>query len=488
MKKLVTEQEFAALMRSDFHGFIERSFHELNPGTKFRDNWHIAVIAHKLEQLRRGNIKRLIINLPPRSLKSHCTSIALPAWLLGHDPSAQIICASYAQDLSNKLAMDCRTLMMSNLYKRIFRTRLLPERPALQELVTSMKGFRFATSVGGVLTGRGGLYLIIDDPLKPEWAFSDSERTRVNSWYDSTVLSRLNDKREGRILIIMQRLHEDDLVGHLHEKGGFELLRLPAIADTREIFTIPTPFGGEITYTRQEGDLLHPEREDRATLDEIAGTMGEYNFAAQYQQDPIPLGGGMVKLAWFQTYTEVTKPASFDFIFQSWDTANKPTELSDFSVCTTWGRKGKNLYLLHVYRNRLDFPSLKRAVKEQAALWNAKTVIIEDRASGTQLIQELLYEGMHNVKRYEPAPGHDKIMRVHSCSSLIENGFVFLPEKAEWLAEYLREIKAFPNGRFDDQVDSTAQALDWIKQCYHNRNTVRIFKFCPPYYLREIGS
>src|SRR5213592_1931644 len=121
MKKLVTEQEFAALMRSDFHGFIERSFHELNPGTKFRDNWHIAVIAHKLEQLRRGNIKRLIINLPPRSLKSHCTSIALPAWLLGHDPSAQIICASYAQDLSNKLAMDCRTLMMSNLYKRIFR-------------------------------------------------------------------------------------------------------------------------------------------------------------------------------------------------------------------------------------------------------------------------------------------------------------------------------------------------------------------------------
>jgi predicted phage terminase large subunit-like protein len=193
-------------------------------------------------------------------------------------------------------------------------------------------------------------------------------------------------------------------------------------------------------------------------------------------------------MAWFQTYTELTKPASFDFIFQSWDTANKSTELSNFSVCTTWGKKGNNLYLLHVYRERLDFPSLKRAVVERARLWNATTVLIEDRASGTQLIQELRHEGVYVIKSYEPPAGQDKVMRMHGACSLIENGFVFLPEKAEWLAEYLREMKVFPNGKYDDQVDSTAQALDWIKQSYLNRNVVRFFKFYPPYDLQEVDS
>jgi hypothetical protein len=177
--------------------------------------------------------------------------------------------------------------MMSQMYKLIFGTRLSRKLPSLQELVTTKQGFRLATSVGGVLTGRGAEFLIIDDSLRPEEALSEVERNRVNAWYDHTLLSRLNDKREGRILIIMQRLHEDDLVGHLLEKGGFELLRLPAIADTTEIFPVPTPFGGEVTYTRQDGELLHPAREDRATLDQIAATMGEYHFSAQYQQAPI---------------------------------------------------------------------------------------------------------------------------------------------------------------------------------------------------------
>jgi predicted phage terminase large subunit-like protein len=150
-------------------------------------------------------------------------------------------------------------------------------------------------------------------------------------------------------------------------------------------------------------------------------------------------------------------------------------------VCTTWGKKGNNLFLLHVYRERLDFPSLKRAVVERAELWKATTILIEDRASGTQLIQELLHEGIYGIKRYEPPAGQDKVMRMHSSCSLIENGFVFLPERAEWLTEYLREMKSFPHGKYDDQVDSTAQALDWIKQRELKRNHVRFFKFYPPY-------
>ena len=471
MMNKILERDYLALMRTHFRGFIERSFCELNPTTEFKDNWHIGVIAYELDQVRLGKTKRLIINVPPRSLKSHCASVAFPAWLLGHDPSCQIICASYAQDLSNKLASDCRSLMMSHTYQRIFPARLWSQRPALQELITTRKGFRLATSVGGVLTGRGADYLIIDDPLKPDEALSETERPKVNDWYDHTLLTRLNDKRNGCIIVIMQRLHEDDLVGHVLEKEHWRVVCFPAIAEANETYTIWTPLGRKI-YRRSEGDVLHPAREDRATLDKIAATLGSYNFAGQYQQRPSPLGGGLIKESWFQTYTHQSRPEKWDFMFQSWDTANKPTELSDYSVCTTWGMKKKDLYLLHVYRKRLDYPTLKRAVVDQAQLWSATSVVIEDKASGTQLIQDLINDGMYGIKRYEPPPGQDKIMRMHSCSSTIENGFVYLPEKAEWLAEYLHELKTFPNGKHDDQVDSTSQALQWVKQRYLNKNTV----------------
>jgi predicted phage terminase large subunit-like protein len=342
----------------------------------------------------------------------------------------------------------------------------------LQELVTTKKGFRLATSVGGVLTGRGADYLIIDDPLKPDEALSETNRQNVNDWFDHTLLPRLNDKRDGRIILLMQRLHEDDLVGHLLDKGDWRLLRFPAIADANEVYRIRTPFGHEVTYTRREGDLLHPEREDRATLDEVAATMGSYDFACQYLQVPSPKGGGMIKEAWFKLYTPQSLPKNFDFVFQSWDTANTVTELSDYSVCTTWGSMKKNLYLLDVYRKKMDYPTLKRAVVEQARLWRAAPVVIEDRASGTQLVQELVSEGMYAAQRYEPPPGQDKTMRMHNCTSIIENGFVYLPDKAEWLADYMHEMRSFPNGKHDDQVDSTSQALDWKRRRYLEIPTV----------------
>jgi predicted phage terminase large subunit-like protein len=474
MKFIATKREYAALVRNDFLAFIHRSFLELNPTTEFKYNWHLEVIAHELEQVRRGIFKYLAINIGPRSLKSHCVSLAFVAWLLGHDPSAQIICASYAQDLSNKLASDCRTLMMSQMYKEIFNTRLVSQRPSVQELITTQKGFRLATSVGGVLTGRGADYLIIDDPLKPEEALSETQRQNVNDWFDHTLLTRLNDKREGRIIVIMQRLHEDDLMGHLLRDKEWRVLRFPAIADCDEDYTIQNPLGHPITFRRREGSLLHPEREDRATLNALAARMGSYNFAGQYQQSPSPLGGGLIKESWFRTYSPVELPKTFDVIFQSWDTANKPTELSDYSVCTTWGRLKQNLFLLDVYRRRVDYPTLKRAVVEQAKRWQARVTIIEDKASGTQLIQDLIHDGVPGIRRYEPPPGEDKIMRMHSSSSTIENGFVYLPEKAEWLAEYLHEFRLFPRGRHDDQVDSTSQALDWVRQLFQQSSQVTI--------------
>ncbi len=196
-------------------------------------------------------------------------------------------------------------------------------------------------------------------------------------------------------------------------------------------------------------------------LEQIRHTFGEYHFAGQYQQAPAPQGGGMVKAAWFRTYAAGERPERFDRVVQSWDT-NKATELSDFSVCTTWGIAGKDLYLLHVLRKRMEYPELKRAVCLQAEAFNASVVLIEDKASGTQLIQELVEQGLHAVTRYQPQA--DKIMRTHAQTAVIENGFVHLPKEAGWRAEYLHELTVFPNGKHDHQVESTAQMLDWLKQ------------------------
>jgi predicted phage terminase large subunit-like protein len=181
-------------------------------------------------------------------------------------------------------------------------------------------------------------------------------------------------------------------------------------------------------------------------------------------QSPAPFGGGFVKAEWFKTYSATEGPEKFEMILQSWDSANKASELSDYSVCTTWGVKEKHIYLLHVFRKRLDYPDLKRAVKEQAEVFGPQTILIEDKASGTQLIQELLAEGMHAIQKYEPSM--NKVIRMNTVTSMIECGFVHVPDKAAYLSEYLHELANFPNGKHDDQADSTSQALDWFKQQY----------------------
>jgi hypothetical protein len=188
----LAESDYRLLLQNDFHLFLHRSFCELNPRTAFLDNWHIAVLAAKLDDVRCGETKRLIINLPPRHLKSHAASIAFPAWWLGHEPSAQILCVSYGQELSDKLSRDCRALMASKFYQHLFPTRISPMRSAVEEFETNGHGFRLATSVGGVVTGRGGDVIIIDDPLKPEEAVSETARARVNDWYDNTLYSLIN--------------------------------------------------------------------------------------------------------------------------------------------------------------------------------------------------------------------------------------------------------------------------------------------------------
>jgi len=448
------------MLREDFYSFLLRSFAELHAGQIFSPAWHLEVMAAKLQGVRDGRAKRLIVNVPPRHLKSLAVSIALPAWLLGHDPSLAVVNVTYGQDLSDKFARDCRAIMASDWCRSLFPTRLAPRHQAVPEFETTAQGCRLATSVGGVLTGRGADIIVIDDPLKPEEALSQTQRQAANEWFDHTLYSRLNDKRKGAIVLIMQRLHEDDLVGHLIGQGGWDVVSLPAIAEEDETHLVETAFGRR-TFRRAAGEPLQGKRESLETLSAIRSTIGEMNFAAQYQQRPAPAGGSLIKAAWFPRFRRDDLPA-FDRVIQSWDTANKPTELADYSVCTTWGVKSPRFYLLDVLRRKLSYPELKRAVIEQDKSFRPETIVIEDRASGTQLIQDLIDAGLPHVARY--APDGDKVMRLHAQSVAIENGFVFLPDQAPWLADYLSELTSFPAGRYDDQVDSTAQVLAWAKR------------------------
>jgi predicted phage terminase large subunit-like protein len=451
---------YADLLRHDLCAFIHRSFLELNPQTPFHPGWYIEVIAAKLDEVRRGHCKRLIVNVPPRHLKSHAISIAFPAWVLGHEPSKKILSVTYGQDLSDNLARESRKLMMSDFYQGLFDTRLSKGREAVADYETTAGGYRLSTSMRGALTGRGADIIIVDDPLKADDALSEPLRRSVNEWCDNTLRSRLNSLEMGAIIIVMQRLHADDLVAHVQEHESWDVLSFPAIAEQNETYTLSTPYGDR-HIQRKERDILHPALLSPATLAAQRHAMSDYNFTAQYQQNPQPPSGLIVKREWLKFYGPNEKPERFDQIVQSWDTANKDTELANFSVCTTWGIKDQHAFLLDVYRHKLDFPELKRAVRDLAKLHRATIVLVEDKASGTSLIQELRAENF-SIIQAAPAIDGDKIMRLRSQTAKIEGGFACFPKEAHWLESYLLELVSFPNSKNDDQVDSTVFALAWM--------------------------
>jgi len=449
-------------LREDLATFIQRSFQTVTPAQPYHHNWHIEAIACHLEQCAAGNIQRLVITLPPRSLKSICASVAFPAWVLGHHPSERLVCASYSGDLAAKHARDSRSVMESDWYKDAFpNTRISDDKNAEMDFTTTKHGYRYSTSVGGTLTGRGGNFLIIDDPLKPDEATSDIKRSAVTEWFDSTLYSRLDDKRHGVIIVIMQRLHVDDLVGHILEQEPWVHLNLPAIAEEEETIQIAK----NQFHTRSVGDLLHPDREPKDVLDRMKAVLGSFKFSAQYQQNPLPLEGSIIKWSWFRSYDSLPQREPGDIIVQSWDTASKPGESNDYSVCTTWFVKGNLYYLTHVYRERLNYPDLKNKVIIHAIKHQADTVLIEDKSSGTALIQELQRGG-------EPGapipiafkPEGDKVTRMCAQSAKIEAGHVHLPRSAPWLDELRMEVLQFPRGRHDDQVDSLSQFLAWVQE------------------------
>ncbi len=445
-----------ALLRRNFAAFAMKVFQTLEPASTFQPNWHQDALAHHLELVRTGAIKRLVINLPPRTAKSIYVSVAFCAFLHGLDPTKKIACLSYSAELAGSLARAYRTIITSAWYRELFpATRISPEKNSEGEIVLTARGFRLAWSVTGTITGRGADLIIIDDPIKAEDAFSEAIRGQVNEIFDGTVLSRLDNKATAAIIVVMQRFHPEDLSGHVLAKGGWTQLCLPAIATAEEkIATGPNSF-----HVRRPGEVLHAEREPFALLQQQRADVGEMRFSAQYQQVPVPLEGNIIKWAWFMI-NEVAPDRSLGRIVQSWDTAGDVGAANAYSVCLTFLRIGNHHHLLDVLREKLDYPALKRRVIEHADAWAAKDLLIENAALGAALIQDLRRDP-HAPQPISIRPEADKVTRMAAAASLIEAHSVFLPKVAGWLDTFRLELLQFPHSTFKDQTDALSQYLNW---------------------------
>ena len=448
-------------MRQDLASFIAKSFEITNPSTEFLNNWHIDLISQYLQAATKSEIKRLIINMPPRALKSHCSTVAWPAWLLGNNPSCRILASSYSQILSNKHSLDSRNVIQSEFYKNLFPdTTLSKGQNEKNKFSTTQSGFRFATSIGGTATGEGGNFLIVDDPHNPLQANSNTERKKAIEWLEQTFTTRLDDKKRGVIVIVMQRLHVDDLTGYLLAKNsGWELLKLPAITEKK---TYIISSNTDINFTRDKG-LLHPAREGQEEISRIKLELGSHAFSAQYQQQPLVREDGIIKHNWLKRHN--INPSNINLqkarVIQSWDTAIKISDNSDYSVCLTFIEQDNGHYLIDLCKEKLIYPDLKRKIIALYNKYKPETLLLEDKASGQSLIQDLKRESKMPI--IPITPRQDKATRLAKASSVIEAGNLYLPQHSEWLAEFELELLNFPTVAHDDCVDALSQFLEWSR-------------------------
>ena len=316
---------------------------------------------------------------------------------------------------------------------------------------------RKGVSTGGAATGFGGQYLIVDDLLKAADAHSETERQKAKVYLDASLLTRFNDPRTGVIVMIQQRLHEDDPAGYLLSKGLYRHLNLPAIAEERDVIRI----GSGKTHERKPGDLLFPQVFTREVLDTRRKEMGSAAFNCQYQQNPIAPDGSALRWEWFGTYDDMPRRTEFQFVGQSWDTAMSANPGADFSVCTKWGFRGEKWYLLDVFRKQLDMPDLRAAVLRLAKQWNPQKILIEDASSGTPLLQELRQKGLFRFVPVKVRSDENKEIRFGYAGVHIEAGKIVLPRQAPWMADFKRELMGFPRSLKCDQVDSVSQFINW---------------------------
>lgn len=452
----------------DFKTFARRAFSTL--GIPVEWNWHIDAEVTFAEHMAEGEFRFGMVNIPPRSLKSEIFSVILPAYLLARDPGCKIICVSYSQPLAEKFGAATLRIMESGWYRRVFPKSVLSKKSAA-ELRTTRGGTRYATSIGGAATGRGGDVIIVDDPLKAGDAESDAIRNSTNEWISSTLFTRLDDKRAGRMIMVAQRLHQDDPCGHMLEAGGWKVLSIPAIA----VETTTYDIGHGRKYQRPAGEVMHKSREPMAALDALKAQMGSRRFAAQYQQEPVPSDGSFFMRDWLRTDPGFYRRPG-DRIVQAWDAASKDGDHNDYSVCITAVVRRGRIHIIDVFRGRLAFPALKHKVIELAREYRAYKVVIEDAAGGTQLIQVLQDERPARV----PTPigvkaSASKVERAMQAAVKAEQGDIVLPETASWKEDFVNELMAFPFGRHDDQVDALAHLVSVVARDVMTRFDPSVF-------------
>lgn len=434
--------------------FVRQAWPVIRPSTPYVHNWHIDAIADHLEAVTRGEITRLLINMPPRFMKSILVGVMWPAWEWINSPSIQWLTGSYADRLAIRDAREMRTLIESPWYRERWGDRfvLTSDQNEKRRFENDKHGHRIAFSIGGGVTGEGGDRIILDDPHDYEKAQSDTERETATTNFDQQVSTRLNQPAYSAIVIVMQRLHEKDLSGHVLEAGGYQHLLLPMHYDPKRSKVTVL---GKYDPRTQDGELAWPERFPQEVVDNWTKTLGSYGASGQLEQSPTPVAGGIFKRAWWKWYT--VAPAQFDEIIQSWDFAVKDS--NDYVVGQVWGRVGARYYLLDQVRALLDFPASVQAVRTLTAKWpHSGAKLVEDKANGPAVIATLKDEiaGLIAV-----SPDGDKRARALAVTPAIEAGNVFLPDPtiAPWINDYIEELSIFDNGAHDDQVDATSQGL-----------------------------
>jgi len=452
-------------MRRSLKEFTKRSWQTIEPGRDFHDNWHIDAISEHLQAVVEGKIRRLIINIPPRHMKSISVAVALPAWTWTIQPQKRFLFASYASSLSIRDSVKCRRLIDSPWYQQHFGQtfHLTGDQNQKQRFENSQTGYRIATSVDGALTGEGGDIIVIDDPHNVREAESSAVREGVLEWWDQAMQSRLNDPKTGAFIIIMQRVHEKDLTGHIlaNELGQeWDHLCLPA----RYEIGHPTPTFSSLGFTdprTEEGELLWPDRIDEPTLQNLERSLGSYASAGQLQQRPMPKGGGILRAEWWVPWDKPDLP-DIEYVIQSWDTAFSTKEKTSYSARTTWGvfksRGQTNAIVLDMWYDRVTYPELRRIAQEAYNSYEPDAVLIEKKASGQSLIQDLRVAGVPVI---EYLPDRDKEARAHASSALLEDGRIYFPSDKKWAKNLIDICAAFPATENDDIVDTCTQA--WLR-------------------------
>lgn len=435
--------EQAEAARSHFMDFTKTVWPE------FINGRHHRIMAEKFDRIADGSLKRLIVNMPPRHTKSEFSSYLLPAWLMGRKPTLKIMQTTHTAELAFRFGRKVRNLMNSQEYKAVFESvELRADSQAAGRWETSKGGEYFAAGVGGAVTGRGADLLIIDDPHSEQDALSPTALEHAYEWYTSGPRQRLQPG--GAIVIVMTRWAENDLTGKLLRQQARDVL-----ADKWEIVEFPA-------LMPDTDEPLWPEFWNKKDLLAVRGSLSVGKWQAQWQQNPTSDVSAILKREWWQAW-KPEEPPAVSYILQSYDTAFSKQTTADYSAITTWGvffpQDGDppNIILMDAKRGRWDFPELRRIALEEYKYWDPECVLIEAKASGMPLTQELRQMGIP-VSNYSPSRGNDKYTRVNSIAPLFESGLVWAPD-SRWAEEVIDECAAFPTGEHDDYVDTVTQAL-----------------------------